>query len=197
MITAETHRFRQENDMHKLPTAAILLCGALAAEQVGAAQATQANEPAARTYAEAIISGIGDSKVHGQLTFRHAAPFVFIEGRVEGLSPGKYGMHVHEGTSCSDRGGHYNPTGAPHGSPDQPHDMRHVGDLGNLVAGKSGSAHYARIDALTRLHGPHSVVGRVIVVHSSEDDYMSQPAGNSGEPIGCGVIRRVSPTPSG
>lgn len=133
----------------------------------------------ARPMAEARISGIDDSKVSGRLTFQHSGPFIFIEGRVDGLSVGKHGMHIHAGNSCEDRGDHYDPDGHPHGSPDQPHDRRHAGDLGNLVADRDGTARYARVDALARLDGPHSIIDRVLVIHAGEDDYASQPAGQS------------------
>lgn len=144
---------------------------------------------AAGTQARAQIAPLKGSGVRGQVTFQHAGPFISIQGSVSGLGKGKHGLHVHEGTSCEKPGSHYNPGGTPHGSPDQPANMRHVGDLGNLVASQDGTAQYSRTDALARLDGPRSIVGKVLVVHPGEDDYLSQPSGNSGEPVACGVIR--------
>lgn len=154
-----------------------------------AAQTESTAQPKVRPHAEARIEALDGSGLAGHVAFRHSGAFVFIEATVNGLGPGKHGMHVHEGTSCDKRGGHFNPGDTRHGSPDQPHDMRHVGDLGNIVALEGGTAKYSRVDALARLSGPHSVVGRVLVVHQGEDDYVSQPSGNSGKEIACGVIR--------
>jgi superoxide dismutase, Cu-Zn family len=168
----------------------LALC-ALAAMPASAGQAQPEKSEGGRVYAQANLTPLAQSGVNGQVTFRHAGEFIWIEGSVKGLKPGKHGIHVHEGTSCAERGGHFNPEGTRHGAPDQPHDMRHIGDLGNLVALESGIARMSRIDALTRLDGPHSVVGRVLVVHQGEDDYTSQPAGSSGDQIACGIIQRM------
>jgi Cu-Zn family superoxide dismutase len=103
---------------------------------------------------------------------------------------GKHGFHVHEFGDCSMAdgvcaGGHFNPTGSPHGSPDAA--KRHVGDFGNLTADESGKATYKRVDKLITFSGPNSIIGRSIIVHAAPDDF-SQPSGNAGARIGCGVI---------
>jgi Cu-Zn family superoxide dismutase len=152
-------------------------------------QGVEAADRADRAEFEARIAEIGGSGVNGRLVFQHAGAFISIQGEVTGLTKGKHGLHVHEGKVCDQRGGHYNPSATPHGSPDQPYHLRHVGDLGNLVATEGGTARYSRIDALARLAGPHSIVGRALVVHQGEDDYTSQPSGNSGTEIACGIIR--------
>ena len=170
-------------------TYAVAIGFALFNLQAFGSESAAARKAKSRPDAQAKIEGLDGSGVTGSFTFSHAGAFVLIEGSVSGLAPGKHGFHVHEGTSCDKRGGHFNPSGVRHGSPDQPHDMRHVGDLGNLVVLESGTAQYERIDALARLAGPHSIVGRVLVVHQGEDDYVSQPSGNSGKEVGCGVIR--------
>lgn len=166
-----------------------LLCGVALIPLQVAQSAQAAADRAKDAEVEAVIQPLSGSGVKGRLIFQHAGPFISIKGQVNGLAPGKHGIHVHEGKSCDKRGGHYNPSTTPHGAPDQPYHLRHVGDLGNLVAAQNGNALYARIDALARLTGPHSMVGRTIVVHHGEDDYTSQPSGNSGQEIACGVIQ--------
>ena len=70
-----------------------------------------------------------------------------------------------------------------------PMDMsRHMGDMGNLVADESGKAHLEYVDAIIKLNGPNSIIGRSVVVHKGEDDLKSQPAGNSDPRVACGVI---------
>jgi superoxide dismutase, Cu-Zn family len=189
--TARGMRFAGAVDMKAI--ARIVPVGLAAAlltwSPAGSAQAgKKAEPPPSLLQLEARLEPLGGSGVSGHFTFTRAGAFVAIRGTVRGLSRGKHGLHVHEGRSCDDPGGHYNPQNRPHGSPDQPHDLRHAGDLGNLVALEDGTARYARVDDLARLVAPQSIAGRVLVVHEGEDDYMSQPAGNSGKPVACGLI---------
>ena len=136
--------------------------------------------------AVAQIESIDGGDVAGTIRFREMDDFVRISGTVKGLTLGKHGFHVHAGTSCQVRGGHYNPEDEPHGSPDEPE--RHVGDLGNLAADESGSAEYERVDRVVSLSGAQSIVGHALVVHRNGDDYLSQPSGNAGPEIACGII---------
>ncbi len=132
------------------------------------------------------------NRVFGIVTFEEVeGGGVQIVGNVEGLTPGKHGFHIHEFGDCSapdgsSTGGHYNPNGHFHGSPD--HAERHMGDLGNIVADDTGHGHYERLDKVIQLSGAHSVIGRSLVVHSNADDYTTQPTGNSGGRVACGVI---------
>jgi Cu-Zn family superoxide dismutase len=128
--------------------------------------------------------------VNGVITFQEVADFVRVSGVVRNLAPGKHGFHIHEGSSCDQRGGHFAPGQQSHGSPDA--QERHVGDLGNLASDHAGEVDYLRIDRLIQLGGPQSIVGRVLVVHQGEDDYVSQPSGDSGEEIACGKIELTS-----
>jgi Cu-Zn family superoxide dismutase len=129
--------------------------------------------------------------VTGLVTFTKVKNGVKIVADVEGLTPGKHGFHIHEygDISASDGtsiGGHFNPTNKKHGSPDS--QERHVGDLGNLTAGANGQAHYERIDKVISLNGPYSIIGRGIIVHAGEDDFVTQPTGNAGARVADGVI---------
>ncbi|XP_057333058.1 uncharacterized protein LOC130672467 [Microplitis mediator] len=121
---------------------------------------------------------------------------VRLTGTITGLTPGKHGFHVHETGNitygCMSAGGHYNPTNRRHGAPTD--FERHVGDLGNIVANAYGVAKIYIVDRVISLTGPYSILGRAIVVHSGEDDLGrggnegSLINGNSGKPVGCGVI---------
>lgn len=143
---------------------------------------------AAPLAARAEIAAITEVGITGEVRFSESGDFVRIEAEIRGLDDGLYGFHIHSGTDCDERGGHYDPTGMPHGSPDEPVVLRHVGDLGNLVS-RDGIAHFVRIDPVVALDGEHSVIGRIAVVHNGQDQLLPQPAGDSGMQIGCGVIR--------
>ena len=127
----------------------------------------------------------------GEVRFYPVDSGVRIVASVSGLSPGKHGFHLHEKGDCSapdamSAGGHYNPLGAPHGSPDANRTARHLGDLGNLNADAGGKATYDRVDSLLVYA---DLAGLSVLVHGKEDDLTSQPAGNAGPRIGCGVIQ--------
>lgn len=133
------------------------------------------------------------SKVSGKIEFTQKGDSVEIKGEIKGLTPGKHGFHVHEGSECGDdgmkAGGHFNPDKAKHGGP---HDSeRHVGDLGNIEADSNGVAKINLTDKLVKLEGKSSVIGHCLVVHAKADDLKSQPAGDAGARIGCGQIKAV------
>jgi Cu-Zn family superoxide dismutase len=136
---------------------------------------------------------IGYSAPVASAAAHSAAGKTYIHADINGLpSNRQFGFHVHEKGDCSDggmgAGGHFNPQGKSHGRYDS--TERHMGDLPNLSSNGEGVAVYSfTTDQLTVAPGPHSVVNRAIVIHESADDYKSQPAGNSGKRIACGVIR--------
>jgi superoxide dismutase, Cu-Zn family len=129
--------------------------------------------------------------VSGAVIFTKTDGGVKVVADVNGLTPGKHGFHIHECGDCSaadgsSAGGHFNPMGASHGAP---MDMtRHAGDMGNLIADESGKAHLEYVDPDMALEGTHSIIGRSIIVHKSEDDLKTQPTGNAGARVSCGVI---------
>lgn len=129
-------------------------------------------------------------KVTGTVTFETLDKGVRIVADLQGLTPGAHGFHVHEKGDCGhdgmDAGAHFNPTGKKHGGPDDAD--RHAGDFGNVIANEAGIAHYDRIDYVITLNGKDSIIGRSIMVHKDADDFKTQPAGNSGARIGCGLI---------
>lgn len=133
------------------------------------------------------------SHVHGVIRFTDVAGGVRVTAEFEGLKPStKHAFHIHEFGDCTSgdgksAGGHYNPEGHPHAGPDAA--MRHAGDLGNLETDANGVARYERVISGVTVAGEHNpVLGRSVVVHASEDDLASQPAGNAGDRIACGVI---------
>ncbi len=139
-----------------------------------------------------LLNPLGTGQVSGTITFTEVEGGVRVQGTITGLPPNStHGMHIHEYGDCSSldgssAGGHYNPEGMPHGGPMDA--KRHEGDMGNINANESGVATIDYVDPLIMLKGDRSVIGRSVIVHGSADDLKSQPAGNSGPRIACGVI---------
>lgn len=144
--------------------------------------------------AEAVIRGYQSTDITGVVTFTKVPSGIEIVADVYGLNPGKHGFHVHEHGDCSGTdgmkaGGHFNPTNTKHGGPDSAE--RHVGDFGNLEADEEGHARYERVDTLIAFEGVNSIIGKSIIIHADPDDLESQPTGNSGARIACGMIEVV------
>ncbi|MCO5557901.1 hypothetical protein L7F22_011474 [Adiantum nelumboides] len=139
----------------------------------------------------------GNSKVEGvvQLTQDDDGPTT-VKVSISGLTPGKHGFHLHEfgdtTNGCLSTGAHFNPKGLTHGAPGD--DVRHAGDLGNVVADDKGVVDCTIVDAQIPLSGTNSVVGRALVVHELEDDLgkggheLSSTTGNAGGRLACGVV---------
>ena len=132
----------------------------------------------------------------GTATFAQFGDKVRVHAVVTGLKPGQeHGLHVHEVGDCSSGDGmsakgHFNPYGKPHAHYSTAE--RHAGDLPSLKADAGGRAELTvELDVMTVAAGPASVVGRSVIVHADADDYRTQPTGNAGTRIACGVIRRV------
>jgi len=119
-----------------------------------------------------------------------------VRGKVTGLTPGRHGFHIHvfgdTTNGCNSTGPHFNPHNKPHGAPFD--KERHAGDLGNIVANEDGVAEVFIRDLQISLSGPHSILGRAVVVHADPDDLgrggheLSKSTGNAGARIGCGII---------
>lgn len=148
---------------------------------------------AATSMARADLETASESGAGGTLAFAQSDGYLLITGDIIGLTPGVHGLHVHEIGDCSapdasSAGDHYAPRSSQHGAPTQTEDMHHAGDLGNIVADADGKAAVDAIDDSLTLSGPETIIGRAIVVHADPDDLVSQPAGNSGDRVACGVI---------
>jgi superoxide dismutase, Cu-Zn family len=132
------------------------------------------------------------NKVSGTVTFMPVADGVQVHAEIMGLTPGKHGFHVHEFGDCSaadasSAGAHFNPTNQPHAGPDAA--ARHEGDMGNVEADASGNAKLDYVDhQISLANDAKSVIGRSVVVHAKPDDLKTQPSGDSGARIACGVI---------
>lgn len=165
-------------------------------EEQGAPAGEAAEEapaaPAPALSATAVLSGAEGSAVTGTVDFEQAEGGVQVNAEISGLAPGEHGFHIHETGDCSGEGfqsagGHFNPEGVEHGGPTSP--VHHAGDLGNIEADDSGNASYsAKVSGITLEEGPTSVVGRAVIVHQDADDLTSQPSGNAGPRVACGVI---------
>jgi len=151
-----------------------------------------ASTPPAPLRATAQLEPTKGSKTIGEVTFEQDGDKVRVLANVQGLKPGKaHGFHIHEVGDCSSGDGmstkgHFNPEGRMHGYP----GSGHAGDLPALLADAHG---HAKFDVVTTGisigSGPDDIVGRGLIVHADPDDYKTQPTGNSGARIACGVIR--------
>jgi len=152
---------------------------------------TQRSLPLFIIRAVAVIHPTQGNKVTGTVTFHEQANGTHIHAQLHCLTPGKHGFHIHDlgDCSCTDgmcTKGHFNPTNQPHGGLDS--EKRHIGDMGNIVADENGNATLDFTDKIITLNGLYTIIGRSIIVHADEDDLVSQPSGNAGARIGCGVI---------
>ncbi len=145
--------------------------------------------------AVAVLAGTVDSPVRGELQLTSAGDGVRVMGEIAGLPPGsEHGFHVHEHGDCSapdgsSAGGHFNPAAAPHGGPDA--TTRHLGDIPNIRANEKGTADVNAVIAGATLNdgGPNNLVGKAFIVHAKADDYKTQPSGDAGARIACGVVQ--------
>jgi Cu-Zn family superoxide dismutase len=133
------------------------------------------------------------NKTVGEVTFEQVGGKVLVTAQIIGLKAGEeHGFHVHEVGDCSSNDdmsakGHFNPYGKPHGPQGSEH---HAGDMPNLKADDKGRVRMtAELDVVTVTAGPASIIGRAVIVHASPDDYKTQPTGNAGARLACGVIR--------
>lgn len=148
------------------------------------------------TKAIAVLHPTAGSNVSGMVTFTKSGDDVKVVADVTGLTPGKHGFHIHEFGDCSSpdgksAGGHFNPGNHQHGAPDA--TDRHAGDLGNIEADASGKAHLELTDKVMKLDGPNPIVGHAVIVHEKADDLKTQPTGDAGGRVACGVIGVAKP----
>jgi Cu-Zn family superoxide dismutase len=158
-------------------------------------QAQPEEKSSAPLKAIAVLHPTAGNKASGTVTFTEVADGVQVDAEITGLTPGNHGFHVHEFGDCSaadatSAGAHFNPTNQPHSAPDAAE--RHVGDMGNVEADGSGKAKLEYLDhQISLTNDQQLVVGRSVVVHAKADDLKSQPAGDSGARVACGVIGRA------
>ena len=145
--------------------------------------------------ATADLAATKGNTASGTVNFTAKSGRVLVTTRVSGLTPGSHGFHIHEKGDCSSgdgmsAGGHFNPAGQPHAHTST--TMRHAGDMPMLVADSSGNATLTvELDVMTIGSGPADIVGKGLIVHKDPDDFKTQPTGNSGARVACGVIRKT------
>lgn len=146
--------------------------------------------------ASADVAGLGaNTGVTGAITFSAASGGVAISGTVSGLAPNStHGFHLHQMGDCSSAdgmsaGGHWNPKAQVHGAPTN--SASHLGDLGNIEADANGVASISLTKAGATVGGgaETDVIGRAVIVHADADDQVTDPTGNAGARIACGVVR--------
>jgi superoxide dismutase, Cu-Zn family len=150
------------------------------------------SEAKGRPQAVAVLAPAPNGKVKGQVTFLQQADGVRVTANIEGLTPGKHGFHIHEKGDCSppdftSAGGHFNPGQMKHGSPtDTEH---HVGDFGNIEANEQGVARFERVFQWLTFTGTNSILNKAVIIHEKADDLTTQPTGNAGGRLACGLIQ--------
>ena len=150
----------------------------------------------ATTYAMAQIGSASGSTLTGTAIFTKDGENITISVEIQNASPGLHAVHIHENGDCSapdatSAGGHWNPTDVAHGKWGE--GEFHLGDLGNITVGEDGTGSFELTTDLWEI-GTGSdidVIGKGIIVHADADDFVSQPSGNAGARIGCGVIEPV------
>jgi superoxide dismutase, Cu-Zn family len=146
--------------------------------------------------AMAVMEPTQGSAVRGAVDFVRNGGAVVVTANLTGFAPNStHGMHIHEKGDCTARdgssaGAHFNPSASEHGGPTG--SKRHGGDLGNFTADAQGNVMIAiKVDGgIAFGNGTDSIVGRGLIIHANADDLKSQPAGNSGARVACGIITR-------
>jgi Cu-Zn family superoxide dismutase len=145
--------------------------------------------------AAAKIKPFSGNQAAGQARFTElAGGRLRIEVEATGLTPGPHAIHVHTTGDCTNpqaSGGHFDPFDTKnHDRPEAPPHQAHVGVLPMIEADQSGKGRLAwETDEMTLAAGKQSIADRAIVIHQGQDDYQSEPAGNSGDRIACGLIQ--------
>jgi len=160
-------------------------------EMAGSGSAAEA--PAAGKHATATLAPTAGNNVQGTVELTETAAGLEIKAHLTGLTPGDHGFHIHAKGDCSapdgtSAGGHFNPGNHQHGAPDAAD--HHEGDLGNITAGADGTADKTMtVTDINLGDGANSVVDKAFIVHAKADDLKTQPTGDAGARVACGVIK--------
>lgn len=127
----------------------------------------------------------------GEVTFTETPNGTLIEGTLSNLPPGEHAFHVHEVGLCEppfkSAGGHFNPAGRRHGV--LAAEGKHAGDLPNLFVAADGTLRFNYFAHGLTVRSMQDANGSAVVIHAGADDYQSDPAGNAGDRIACGVVQ--------
>ncbi|TRO66712.1 superoxide dismutase family protein [Christiangramia sabulilitoris] len=143
------------------------------------------------------LQPVSNSKLSGNVVFTEENGKVAMTAIISGLAEGKHAIHIHENGDCSaadgsSAGGHWNPTGQPHGKWGSS-DGYHKGDIGNfdVDANGNGTVNLTTSEWCIGCDDKNKdLLGKAVIVHDGVDDYTSQPSGAAGTRVGCGVIKK-------
>ena len=177
-------------------TAAVLTLAAGVQFAAGEQAQTKPAATGKEKKAVATIESKSGSHVTGKAVFHEEGGKVMLKIKIEGAEPGTHAVHLHETGDCTaadgaSAGGHWNPTHENHGkwvaSP------FHRGDIGNIEVGADGKGEFTLTTDLWTIGGaPETdVVGKGVIIHAKADDFTTQPTGNAGGRVGCGVVQMV------
>jgi Cu-Zn family superoxide dismutase len=172
----------------------VLLATSLLTLVVGCSHNEHANQSTGPAVTRNAVANLisSDKKLKGVIEFTENNGEVLVVTKVDGLTTGAHGFHIHETGDCSkvdftSAGGHFNPEKTNHGALHA--EPSHAGDLGNLVADKNMKAYTTiKTHGVTLGEGKNSIIGKAVIIHKDTDDYTTQPTGNAGGRIACGVI---------
>jgi len=176
----------------------LLIAGCTRSSSVGSPATPPAPAPAQpaitpRAQATATINDVSNTRI-GSANFADTPAGLLVSGTVTGLGIGAHGVHLHTIGSCqapafTSAGGHFNPGRKQHGYKNP--SGHHAGDLPNIIAPPAGAHSFQFLVEGVKLTGNDGLLdadGAALVIHSSEDDYLTDPTGNSGGRLACGVI---------
>lgn len=172
-----------------------VLAAALALVSACGDETTPPTPPAELPTATAALESRSSSTTTGTATFTEENGKVTLKLDVAGATPGQHGAHIHQTGDCSaadatSAGGHWNPSTHNHGAPTS--TEQHLGDLGNITVGQDGKGTLTLSVAGWKLGdgSTSDVVGKAVIIHANPDDFTTQPTGNSGGRVACGVIAK-------
>ncbi len=140
--------------------------------------------------AVAMVEPKEGSHIFGKVVFTQENGKVTMEATLKGLTAGEHAIHIHENPDCSDAGGHWNPTDQPHGKWGAEKGY-HRGDIGNFKANAEGVATMTFTTDKWCIgcgDAKKDILKHSIIIHQGTDDFTSQPSGDAGARVGCGVI---------
>jgi Cu-Zn family superoxide dismutase len=154
--------------------------------------------PKKKNKARAVIESASGSTLVGEALFTQEKHGVKMVLTVDHATPGSHAVHLHEKGDCTapdatSAGGHWNPTEHAHGNRAGGADF-HSGDIANIGVGQNGKGRLEVVGHEWTIGGDAKtdVVGKAVIIHANTDDFVSQPAGNAGARVGCGVVQRMN-----